>query len=58
MMKPATVNLKIEQEKTLAAPRRAYRFLAKGLFLIMDLCYGRRATLSKFKVLEVITRVP
>ena len=50
--------LKSEQEKTLSSKRRSYGFLAKGLFLIMDLFYGRPRTLSKFKVLEVIARVP
>jgi len=53
-----SVALREEQEKTLAAPRRLYGLLAKGLFLLMDVCYGRTATLSKFTVLEVIARVP
>jgi len=53
-----TVNLRQEQEKTLASPRRRYRFLAWILFVGMDLFYRRRRTLSKFKVLEVIARVP
>ncbi len=50
--------LKSEQQKTLGSPRRKYGLLAKVLFLSMDLFYGRRRTLSKFKVLEVIARVP
>jgi hypothetical protein len=50
--------LKQEQEKTLAAPRMRYGFLSRLLFVAMDLLYGRRKTLSKFKVLEVIARVP
>lgn len=50
--------LRKEQEKTLVTPRRPYGLLARGLFLIMDVCYGRKATISKFKVLEVIARVP
>lgn len=50
--------LKREQEKTLAIPRMRYGLLARALFLGMDLLYGRRKTLSKFKVLEVIARVP
>lgn len=32
--------------------------MAKMLFLGMDVFYGRRRTLSKFKVLEIIARVP
>jgi hypothetical protein len=39
-------------------PRRRYGVLARALFVIMDLVYGRRRTLSKFKVLELIARVP
>lgn len=50
--------LKSEQEKTLALPRRPYSLLARLLFLFMDVFYGRQKSLSKFKVLEVIARVP
>ncbi len=50
--------LKREQEKTLASPRMRYGMLARLLFVGMDLLYGRRKSLSKFKVLEVIARVP
>ena len=35
-----------------------YGLLARLLFTAMDLLYGRKRTLSKFKVLEVIARVP
>src|SRR5882724_3688443 len=47
-----------EQEKTLASPRLRYGFLATALFVGMDAFYGKKRTLSKFKVLEVIARVP
>ena len=57
-MKTQTIDLQEEQKKTLASPRRPYGLPAKALFVIMDLCYGRKSTLSKFKVLEVIARVP
>lgn len=50
--------LKREQEKTLDSPRMRYGLLARLLFVGMDLLYGRRKSLSKFKVLEVIARVP
>src|SRR3989338_2635389 len=43
---------------TLASERRKYGFLAKALFFSMNLFYGRKKTFSKFKVLEVIARVP
>jgi len=47
-----------EQRRTLASPRRTYGLAARALFRAMDLFYGRERTLSKFKVLEVIARVP
>ena len=47
-----------EEERTLASPRRRYRFLARLLFVSLDLFYGRKRSLPKFKVLEVIARVP
>ncbi|HSF05480.1 MAG TPA: alternative oxidase [Methylomirabilota bacterium] len=50
--------LKREQERTLAAPRMRYGLLARVLFCGMDLLYGQTRTLSKFKVLELIARVP
>jgi ubiquinol oxidase len=50
--------LRAEQALTLSRPRRRYGLLASALFRGMDLVYGRRATLAKFKVLEVIARVP
>ena len=53
-----SAQLKHEQTITLAAPRRLYGFFAALLFLTMDLFYGKKRTLSKFKVLEVIARVP
>ncbi|MGH8902386.1 MAG: alternative oxidase [Egibacteraceae bacterium] len=46
------------QRQTLAMPRRRYSLAARGLFTFMDLVYGRTRTLSKFKVLEVVARVP
>lgn len=50
--------LRKAQEATLAAPRMAYGFLSTVLFFTMDLLYGRRRTLPKFKVLEVVARAP
>jgi ubiquinol oxidase len=46
------------QLTTLNAPRRRPGIAARILFLTMDLVYGRRSTLSKFKVLEIVARVP
>lgn len=53
-----SARLQEEQQKTLASPRRPYSFLGKILFFCMDLFYGKKRTFSKFKVLEVIARVP
>jgi ubiquinol oxidase len=50
--------LRQEQETTLGQPRRRYSRAAKALFWAMDVFYGRPRSLSKFKVLEVIARVP
>ena len=57
-MSTATMDLKAEQIKTLQSSRRRYGILAKILFSGMDLVYRKKRTLSKFKVLEVIARVP
>jgi len=46
------------QSETLARPRRRYGVPARVLFALMDLLYGRGRTLSKFKVLELVARVP
>jgi hypothetical protein len=46
------------QAETLAAPRRSYGFPARLLFAALDLFYGKPRTLSKFKVLELVARVP
>lgn len=50
--------LKVEQQRTLASPRRRYGLAARCLFALLDAVYGRERTLSKFKVLEVVARVP
>lgn len=50
--------LKVEQQKTLSSPKMRYSLPARILFVVMDLLYGRKRSLSKFKVLEVIARVP
>jgi ubiquinol oxidase len=46
------------QRETLDAPRRKYSLAARLLFLTVDLLYGRRRTLVKFQVLEVVARIP
>jgi len=46
------------QQGTLASPRRRASLSAKALFATMDLLYGEERTLAKFRVLELIARVP
>jgi len=53
-----TETLRKEQEITLSFPRRSYGLLAKNLFWLLDLFCGREKSISKFKMLEVIARVP
>jgi hypothetical protein len=50
--------LRAEQQRTLDTPRRRYSIAAKLLFVVMDLLYGRKRSLSKFRVLEIVARVP
>lgn len=50
--------LRSAQTATLEAPRRRYGIAARILFLSLDVVYGKALTLSKFKVLELIARVP
>lgn len=54
----SSAELRVEQQRTLETPRRRYSVAARGLFWFLDACYGRERTLSKFKVLEVVARVP
>lgn len=58
MIRLSPQQLHEEQAKTLASPRTKYGALAKILFGVMDVLYGRRRSWVKFKVLEIIARVP
>ncbi|HVL93396.1 MAG TPA: alternative oxidase [Acidimicrobiales bacterium] len=58
MPKLSSERLREEHARTLASPRRRYGPAARFLFALLDLLYGRARTLSKFKVLEVVARVP
>jgi ubiquinol oxidase len=46
------------QATTLASPKRRHSASAKILFRIMDVLYGPERTLEKFRVLELVARVP
>ena len=50
--------LRRAQADTLKGPRRRYGIAARLLFLSLNVVYGKSLTLSKFKVLELIARVP
>jgi ubiquinol oxidase len=50
--------LAVAQKETLSAPRRKYGIAARALFATLDIVYGKPRTMSKFKVLEIVARVP
>lgn len=50
--------LRESQRATLGRPRRSYSIAARLLFLGMDVLYGRAGSLRKYRVLEIIARVP
>lgn len=52
------IHLRREQAKTLAAPAVRYGLLVTLLFGMVDLLYGRALSRSKFKVIEIMARVP
>ena len=54
----AEVDPRLEQARTLAAPRRRYGLPARALFLTMDTVYGRGQSIPTFRVLEVVARMP
>ena len=47
-----------EHAVSLGSPRRRYSVSARVLFALMDMLYGRDRTLEKFRVLELVARVP
>jgi ubiquinol oxidase len=47
-----------EQQASLESERRRYSLSAQLLFRTMDALYGRGRTLEKFRVLELVARVP
>lgn len=57
-MPPTPQELREEQDRTLASVRRPYGVFARALFATMDLVYGKQRSLEKFKVIEIVARVP
>ncbi|HQV58750.1 MAG TPA: alternative oxidase [Ilumatobacteraceae bacterium] len=58
MKRLTAAELRAEQQVTLRSPRRKPGLAAKGLFTLMDVVYGRKRTIDKFRVLELVARVP
>lgn len=58
MAQMSHAQLLASHEQTLASPRRHYGAGARVLFALLDAVYGTRRDLSKFKVLELVARVP
>jgi hypothetical protein len=53
---PADLHRRAEEQRQ--RPRRQYGLASRLLFAALDAVYGRRSTLEKFRVLEVVARVP
>ena len=52
------IDLRKEQEATLARPRLKYSPIARLMFWSMDSAYGKKTTLPKIKFLEILARIP
>ncbi|MCK5073743.1 MAG: hypothetical protein KAQ98_09985 [Bacteriovoracaceae bacterium] len=52
------MDLGVEQEKTLKSQRMNYGLFARLLFFMMDVFYGKKRTLVKFRILELLARIP
>lgn len=53
-----TIDLKKEQQSSLARETYQYSWIAKIFFFGMDLVTGRKTTLAKAKLLEILATVP
>jgi len=52
------IDLKAEQQASLARPRYKYSLAPKCFFLSMDLVTGKKTTLGKTKLLEMLASIP
>ncbi|MFC1651499.1 hypothetical protein ACFL2X_08005 [Candidatus Latescibacterota bacterium] len=52
------IDLKHEQQASLNRPRYKYSFAAKFFFFTMDLVTGKKITLSKAKLIEMLASIP
>lgn len=53
-----TIDLKKEQQSTLARKNYDYSFAARFFFFAMDLTAGKKNTLAKAKLLEILASIP
>ena len=56
--KQATVDLRSEQQASLVRPRYPYSGIAKAFFAGMDIVAGKKTTLPKAKLLEMLASIP
>jgi demethoxyubiquinone hydroxylase (CLK1/Coq7/Cat5 family) len=52
------IDLKREQDATLKRPALNYSFIARVLFVSMDLVIGKKTTLAKAKIIETLACIP
>jgi len=57
-MGQATIDLKMEQQASMARPRYPYSLAARLFFLAMDLVTGKNTTLAKAKLIEMLAGIP
>ena len=57
-MTQSEIDLKREQQASMARPRYRYSWVARFFFVSMDLVTGRKATLAKARLLEILAGVP
>jgi ubiquinol oxidase len=58
MAKLSHEELVASHTQTLKTPRRRYGLGAQSLFALLNAVYGKKRTLSKFKIIELVARVP
>ncbi|TCO06123.1 alternative oxidase [Natronoflexus pectinivorans] len=57
-MEKSKIDLKAEQQSSIETPRYKYSLAAKFFFFSMDLLAGKKDTLPKAKLLEILASIP
>jgi hypothetical protein len=57
-MEQTNLDLKREQHASMARPRYEYSLVVRFFFLTMDLVTGRKTTLAKMKLIEMLAGIP